>query len=247
MVMKLNLMIGAALLAGVVVLVHEHRTTARLRAENVALQEQAEPLAALEAEHERLAGALARAGTRTLPEAQLHELLKLRSEVGALRQQTNELARLRIENDQLRSASSTKPDPNSPPLTPAYLPRESWVFAGYADPDAALVSCLAAWSRGDAKAVVDSFTPAHRASWGFRTDEEIAAQLARNLQALKGFSILERQSSLEDDVRLTVADPEGRQKIGFCFKRIGAEWKFDHEFKVNAPVILSPATSNHRN
>ncbi len=241
---KLNLLIGAVLLAGGVVLVHEHRATARLRAENLALQEQAGQLADLEAEQQRLTNALAHAGDNSLPEAQLRELLKLRGEVGALRRQTNELAQLRTENDQMRSGSSTMHGPNSSPPAAAYLPRESWTFAGYADPDSALKSCLAAWSRGDPKAVVASFTPAHRAGWGARTDEEIAARLASNLSTLKGFNILGRQSIMEDEVRLTVADPDGKHEVGFCFKRIGSEWKFDREFKVNTPAPSSPATSN---
>jgi hypothetical protein len=241
---KLSLLIGAVLVAGGVALVREHRAMARLRADNLALQAQAGQVAELEAERQRLTNALARTVDQSLPEAQLRDLLKLRGEVGALRRQTNELAQLRTENDQLRSGASALPARSPAQTAPASLPRESWTFAGYADPDSALQSCLSAWSRGDPKAVVASFTPAHRASWGFKTDEEIAARLARNLRALKGFNILDRQSVMDDEVRLTVADLEGKQKVGFCFKRIGWEWKFDHEFRVNTAATSGSATSH---
>ena len=230
---KLNLLIGAVLLAGGFALVLEHRATARLREENLALHEQAGQLAGVEAEHQRLTNALAHARDNSLPEAQLRELLQLRAEVSALRRQTNELAIVQIENYQMRSGSnalSARP-PSAPP--PEYLPRESWTFAGYADPDSALQSTLWAWSTGDPKAVMASFTPAHRVGWGFKTDEEIAAQIARNLRAATGFRILDRKNVSDGEFRLIVSDPDIKQKIGFCYKRIGSEWKFDHEFKAN--------------
>jgi hypothetical protein len=168
-----------------------------------------------------------------LPDVQMRELLRLRGEVGVLRRQTNELAYAQTENSRLRSASNALPprDPSQPALD--YLPRESWAFAGYADPDSALQSCFWAWSRGDPKAVVASFTPAHRAQWGFKSDEEIATQIARNLRNAKGFLILERKNVSDSECRLTVSDAALKQKVGFCYKRIGAEWKFEGEFRVN--------------
>ena len=230
---KLNLLLGALLVAGGIVAVLGHRATAKLRGDNLALREQAAPLAGVEAEHQHLTNALTHASDNSLPEHQLRELLKLRAEVSALRQQTNELAKVQVENHQLRSGANGLParNPSQPP--PVYLPRESWAFAGYADPDSALQSCLWVWSRGDPKAVMASFTPAHRASWGFKTDEEIAAQIARNLSHETGFRILKRESVSDSEFRLTVSDPNAKQKVGFCYKRIGSEWKFDHEFKVN--------------
>ena len=231
--MKLTLVLGALLVAGAIVAVREHKATAGLRENNRSLRQQVEQLAGVNEESQRLSTLLARASSPALPEAQMRELLRLRGEVGVLRQQTNELAKVQAENSQLRSASNGLPprDPSQP--APDYLPRQSWAFAGYADPDSALQSCLWAWSRGDAKAVVASFTPAHRAEWGVRTDEEIAAQLARNLSKAKGFLILERKSVSDSEFRLTVSGVAANQKVGFCYKRIGSDWKFDHEFRAN--------------
>jgi hypothetical protein len=230
---KLTLLLGALLIAGGIIAVLEHRATAGLREGNRALRQQVEQLAGVSDESQRLSNLLARAGSPALPDAQMRELLRLRGEVGVLRQQTNELVNVQTENSQLRSASNALPprDPTQP--APDYLPRESWAFAGYADPDSALQSCLWAWSRGDPKAVMASITPAHRAAWGFRSDEEIAAQIARNLRNAKGFLILERKNVSDSEFRLTVSDAGAKQKVGFCYKRIGSDWKFDGEFRVN--------------
>jgi hypothetical protein len=227
-----TLLLGALLFAGGVVGVLEHRATARLRERNRALLQDVEQLARVSDEYRRLSNLLFRASSPTSPDAQMRELLRLRGEVGVLRQQTNELAKVQTQNHQLRSGTNLPArDPSQP--APDYLPRESWAFAGYADPDSALQSCLWAWSIGDPKAVVASFTPAHRAHWGFKPDEEIAAQLARNLRNTKGFRILERKTVSDSEFRLTVSDAGAKQKVGFCYKRIGSEWKFDGEFRVN--------------
>jgi hypothetical protein len=230
---KLTLLLGALLIAGGILAVPEHRATARLREGNRVLRQDVEQLAGVSDESQRLSNLLFRASSPALPEAQMRELLRLRGEVGLLRQQTNELAKVQTQNHQLRAASNALLPRDSSQPTPDYLPRESWAFAGYADPDAALQSCLWAWSSGDPKAVVASFTPAHRAGWGFKSDEEIAKQIARNLSHARGFRILERQNISASECRLTVSDAEVRQKVGFCYKRIGSEWKFDGEFSVN--------------
>ena len=227
-----TLVLGSALIAGAIIGVIEHRATAKLREENRVLRQDVEQLARVGDEYLRLSNLLARAGSPALPEAQMRELLRLRGEVGVLRQQTNELGKLHTENSTLRSGTNLPArDPSQP--APDYLPRASWAFAGYADPDAALQSCLWAWSSGDPKTVMASITPAHRAQWGFKSDEEIAKQIARNLSHARGFRILERQNVSSSECRLTVSDAEAKQKVGFCYKRIGSEWKFDGEFRAN--------------
>ena len=229
---KLTLLLGALLIAGGITAALKHRATAKLREDNRALRQQAEQLAGVSGESQRLSNLLARASSPALPEAQMRELLRLRGEVGVLRQQTNELAQVHTENSQFRSGTNRPArDPSQP--APDYLPKESWAFAGYADPDSALQSCLWAWSSGDAKAVMGSITPAHRASWGFKSDEEIAARIARNFSHVRGFRILERQNVSDSEFNLMVSDADVKQKVGFCYKRIGSEWKFDGEFRVN--------------
>jgi hypothetical protein len=102
---------GAIVLAGVaVLLVAQHRSEARLRAENEALQQQ---VAGLQAENESRTNPAA-AARPSLTDEQLSELLRLRNEVGMLRRGTNDLERLRLENSRLRPAAA-----NAAPGSPA--------------------------------------------------------------------------------------------------------------------------------
>jgi len=103
---KLKLgIVGAIAAAGVAApLIMQHQSVVRLREENQSLQQQQSQMAQMAGENERLSNLLAQAkSAQTLPEDQLHELLRLRGEVGPLRRQSNEFARLQEENRQLRA------------------------------------------------------------------------------------------------------------------------------------------------
>ena len=147
--------IYATAAAGVMIwLAVEHQAGLRLGQDNRALRQQLGQLAGLVAENERLSNLVAQAShSPSLPNDQLKELLRLRGEVGVLRQQSKELETLREENRQARTAleSSPKPQSTSPAggaATADYWPRDSWTFAGYASPDAALQSFVWAASKG---------------------------------------------------------------------------------------------------
>jgi RNA polymerase sigma factor (sigma-70 family) len=106
-VTKLKLRAVGALVAIVVAtpLIVQHQSQIRLREENLLLQRQYEQGANLAEENRRLSNLLAQASSHQ-NEAQLLELLRLRSEVGRLRQQNQELVMLRQENRQLRVAQA---------------------------------------------------------------------------------------------------------------------------------------------
>lgn len=70
-------------------LVSREHLKAKLREQNEELAQQAAQIGQLEAEKKRLSEDLAAA--QSLPQEHLHELLRLRSELGILRRQTNEL------------------------------------------------------------------------------------------------------------------------------------------------------------
>ena len=128
-----------------------------------------------------------------------------------------------------RSPTAVTPSASAPD----YLPRKSWAFVGYGDPDSALQSSFWAWSSGDPKAVLASMAPGQRAEWGFRTDEQIAAQLARNMAKAKGFRILNRQVLTDGVALFTVFEEAMNQKVRFRLKQVGSEWKFDGELKAD--------------
>jgi hypothetical protein len=233
---KGKIALGAGLVVAGILVALAHRATKELRTENRALQQQVGQLARLGEEHQRLSNLVAQARDRaSLPEDEFRELLRLRGEIGGLRSQRDEVEKLRAENLRLRSAQTTL---NPAALTPSaptrdYLPKDSWAYVGYADPESALQSTFWAWSSGDPKAVLTSMSPGQRAGWGFRTDEQITARLARNMAKAKGFRILDRQVFTNGMAFFTVWEEEMKQKLRFRLKQVGSEWKFDAELKAD--------------
>ena len=155
-----NILCGSALVGVTVWLALEHQAGLRLREENTNLRQKSGRMAGLAAENERLARLLAETNrSRSLSDGQLRELLRLRGEVGVLREQSKELEALRNEKRQADAslADSLKAQSAAPAgavATADYWPRDSWAFAGYASPDAALQSSFWAASTGDVKTFV---------------------------------------------------------------------------------------------
>jgi RNA polymerase sigma factor (sigma-70 family) len=102
--------ICAIVVAGVATpLVLQYQATVNLRKENLSLLRQLEQMAQLYAENERLSNSLMQA-KNPLPNDQMTELLRLRSEVGRLRKDAQELARLKTDEAQQEgNRSSSKP------------------------------------------------------------------------------------------------------------------------------------------
>ena len=156
------------------IFVQQHDKT-RLRSENAALQQQMSQLDDLRTENARLSNLVARApAARSLPDEQFSELLKLRGEVGNLRRQTNELNKLQAENRRLRS-SPRQGTSGSAPASDS-VPKESWAFAGYADPESAFQSVVWARSRGDVQNLMASLVPGEELE---NMKREIGKDLAR--------------------------------------------------------------------
>ena len=120
--------VGAIVVGGAVTsLVIQHQSLVQQRQENLALRQQVEQVATLEAETDRLSNLVAHART-ALTEDQTCELLKLRGEVGLLRSQTNQLERLRNENRRLQAALAKSPSNPDPQKEDAENARRRWPF-----------------------------------------------------------------------------------------------------------------------
>src|SRR5262249_40613501 len=144
----------------------------KLRDENATLQQQAAQLDGLRAENERLSNLVAGAAYKpSLSNEQFGELLRLRGEMANLRRQTNELGKLRSETRRLKTAL-----PSTEVALPADgVPKESWAFAGYADPESGFQSAIWARSRGDAENFVASLAPGEELEeWKGKTSEQLA-------------------------------------------------------------------------
>jgi hypothetical protein len=133
--LKLGALLAVAVGGVVIPLVIQRQSLVMQREENQALRQQIYQLAKLEAENDRLSNLVARA--QSTADDQLHELLRLRGEVGSLRRQTKELGKLQSENQRLRSSLLTSKPATQTPLIRESLPRQSWAFVGYADPESA--------------------------------------------------------------------------------------------------------------
>jgi len=108
--------ISSIVVAGAVTsLVIQQQSQAKIRESDGALQQQADQLARLQTERERLASLLARANGPAADD-RLRELLRLRSEAAILSQQTNDIATLQEENRRLRELTAQQADQLKTPL-----------------------------------------------------------------------------------------------------------------------------------
>jgi RNA polymerase sigma factor (sigma-70 family) len=222
--------ISALVIAGVATpLVIQHQAQASLRQQNRALLEQNAQLAA---DGDRFSNELAQAkSAQTSANEQLNELLKLRGEVGSLRRQTNDLAKLQAENQQLRSslaATGARPKVAAQRTPPQdSVPKESWAFVGYADPESAFQSTAWAMSQGDVKAYRASLSPGgseFKHAQG-KSEEELAARAKAEMEKVTAFKIIDKEAISDDEVLLAVYASGINESAKFRLQRIGNEWK----------------------
>ncbi|WP_040550424.1 sigma-70 family RNA polymerase sigma factor [Pedosphaera parvula] len=169
------------------------------------------------------------------------ELLRLRSEVGMLRKQASELANFKEETLRLRAVSSNPQNKQVIQAQPAgqtNFPKESWAFAGYATPEAALQSWVWAMSKGDKQAMLGSLVPEARKEWekifGQTSDSEFAADVAKGFKNIVGYKIVELQASSDSEVELrmemsTTNEQNNKDKMGkaekMTLQKVENEWK----------------------
>ena len=201
-----------------------------LEEENQALRTQLDQMGEMAAENERLSNLVAHASqSQSLPEDQLRELLRLRAEVAALRQQAKLVASPPDENRQAPAA----PQPSD--LVTNSWPKETWAFAGYASPSAAVQSCLWAASRGDVKAFMQGVTgDAQKIAETLlagKSQTEISAAVAAMFAGVTSFRVVSREVQSEDTVILTTASEEASGTVTkkAVLKKVGDEWKLAGE------------------
>ena len=233
---KLKLCVISAIVVASVAtpLVLQHQAQIKLREDNQALRQQSDQLAA---ENARLSNLAARANSaRAVASEQPSELLRLRGEVGVLRQQKSEAERLLEATRQLRagltnsqSAQATNaPTPFSEPVA-----KESWAFAGYATPEAALQTMVWAWSNRDGETLLASVTPEGRKElekmFGSNPASEALAAFPIDVSKASSYQFKKKEVSDEEVAFDLVFDL--RFHLGYGRKvimtRVGGEWKAD--------------------
>jgi hypothetical protein len=173
------------------------------------------------------------------------ELLRLRNEVRQLRESAKELEKLRAElsttrgeNSRLRTTQAQGGVTGT--NGPGFLAKESWTFAGYSTPEAALQSWLYSTANGDLANSVASLVPEQQPELKegneTLTPEKFALDAKKGAERLAGFEIVGRESPSADDVVLVVRvhDVNGHSRARpIQFKRIGAEWKLVNYTRMN--------------
>lgn len=198
-----------------------------LQAENQALKDQTAAVA--EAQSQQRDQELERL------RAEAQDLQKLRSEVSRLRAGSQEADRLRAEIEQLRSTVNPAPDPASVAVAPAarpadQFPRESWAFAGYGSPEAALISAVWAMREGNPKTYLASLSPEEQErmskAWESASEGEVAAKHQKDVANITGVRILEKQLVTPNEIVMDVY-VEGVGKMEkVSMKRVANDWKF---------------------
>ena len=185
-------------------------------------------MALLAAENERLSNSLAGAKNPASPSAaEFRELLRLRNQVGQLDRTRREADELRAANQQLVAGLANSG------TNQGYWTGEQLAFAGFADPESAMKSTLAAWISGDPGAFVASCVPAARAALEKVREASSEAEFAARTKVLaslyrpatEGVRILGKKTISEDEAVLDLYFEGDGKSREFLLKRIEDEWK----------------------
>jgi hypothetical protein len=204
----------------------------RLREQEDSSQRLLARLNQLEVDNLRLSNVVAQANT-PLADMQLAELAKLQDEVRALRKRTNDLQKLQAEIRQLRT-KLTSMSSNAPPDVPAadIYPRDSWAFAGYDTPEAALQSLTWAISEGDEDAYLAGLSPALRGEMQSQlADGSFADTGPMGLSDATGYRIVGRQSiSDSQEIIIVYMDGEANgNEVPLTFEKTPEGWRVSGE------------------
>ena len=206
----------------------EHSAQTRLLQKNEGLRQQADQLALLDAENERLSNSLAGAKSpASLSAAEFRELLRLRSQVGQLDRTRREADELRAMNQQLVVGLANSG------TNQGYWTGEQLVFAGFADPESAMKSTLAAWISGDPVAFLASCVPAARAELEKMREATSEAEFAARSKVLavlyspasEGVRVLGKRTISQDEAVLDLYFEGDGKSREFLLKRFEDEWK----------------------
>jgi hypothetical protein len=192
----LRVIFVAVILAAVLMVpfVLQRGTINQLRAENTRLSSRVADLSQSLAEATRAQTSLSTNQSGSFPREQLHELMRLRAEVGELRRQTNSIQAGPRAGVQPATAGQPTPPPTNPPALDSELASAGqgtntvvappWRNAGFARPSDAASTFLWAAQQGTAETVMSAMTPEVQAEWqqqiasGAATADALKSQIA---------------------------------------------------------------------
>lgn len=203
-----------------------------LRAENEALRAATQEAEQLAAENRELPGL--RAAAAAVERSDHTELLKLRNQIRQLRDRKQEADKLRAANQLLAAEiQSGKFAPRRLADMEGAVPREKWAFSGFATPEAAVQSFLAAVVSGDPEQLVRCMTP--EGADGYR--KEMAKDPVAFRKQFEGeFGKFAKLSAFRitgtrpkggdgDRVEVLVQVVANGEPMPLSLHRVGTEWK----------------------
>jgi hypothetical protein len=223
------------LLAGCLLFAGCGRESKQLQAENEALRVEVAALKAQAAETDA-----ARQAESKRSQNDAADTARLRGEVTQLRAAAKDAEKLRGENQQLRNenqtlrgaanATASQPAQPQPQQQATAFPRESWTFAGYGSPEAALVSAIWSMQQGNPKQYFESLTPEEQLRmtkvWEGKSPEEIAAKHVSDTSKITGMKVLTSQEVAPGQTILSVQIDGVDRTERVNMQRVGNEWKF---------------------
>jgi hypothetical protein len=191
--------------------------------------------------------------------AQTGELLKLRGEVTTLRTvATNATAlatenqRLRAENQQLQTGVRAQAEAQAQSAPDKFaghtqFPRNSWSFAGYTSPEAALVSAIWAMREGNPKTYLDSLAPEEQQrvaqNWQNKTETELAEKHKSDVSTISGLRVLSSDSVGPNEVVMNVLLEGANRTERVRMNQVGQDWKFGGYVRDQQPAAQAPAVA----
>jgi hypothetical protein len=232
-----------AAILGLVVLgtvfVWERGATRTLQSDNESLRvvrEEADRLAAENRDGQKLRAAARSAGRPGPPE--LVELLDLRNRIRSLRAQQREVEELRAANrrlaDEIKSGQFA---PRPVAEMPDAVPRERWVFAGFATPEATVQSLFAGIVAGEMEQFINCLTPERAAEMRAdlaqdpRGEQESFKAGLSEFTRTSAYRIAAQRVRAADEVWLTVQvnTEDEPTPMSVPLRRVNGEWKIDPE------------------
>ena len=121
--------------------------------------------------------------------------------------------------------SARLPEPQPVASGQTEFPKTSWHYAGYANPESAVLSCMWAVNNGDVKTLLASSSPA--AQKRLKAGHEIiTAKDKADFAGTTGYQILDKEVVSENEVTFEIHAQGLEQTAKFSLQRIGGEWKF---------------------
>lgn len=215
----------------------------KMEAENEALRAQLNEMAG-RAEAEAQANSARLVEVKGL-QADVQDLLRLRGEVTRLRALAKESEGLRAENQRLKAenqamrGATAAASPATTKAAPGHFPRESWSYAGYQSPEAALVSALYSMQQGNPKQYFESLTAEEQQRmakvWENKTAEEISAKHMNDTAKITGMKVLTTQEVAPGQMVMSVFIEGIDRAEKVSMKLVDGEWKFGGYVREPAP------------